>query len=153
MTPDIRKAYADHLEHQAQWQCALTLSYHESSVSIARIRQDLKSLRNKIDRILLGSRYYKRQPHERSQFWAVIEKRRLASGQSIETDPHVHCGWKMPEPHGIEDLRRTLAGGIWLTFARRGSYDAAEYKSGWSGYATKTLIDSMDIIESAEILR
>jgi hypothetical protein len=145
MTPEIRKAYADTLEAQAKWQCALTLVYNEWPVSMDRIKQDLRGLHRMVDRQLLGRRFHLRPMHERSQMWAVVEK--------SDTYAHVHAAWKLPPPHGISELKRMLDGGLWLTFAPNGGYDCQEYKSGWSGYATKSLQDTTDIIDSADFLR
>jgi hypothetical protein len=141
MTPEARKAHADFLERQGS-HAALTLTYNEDNVSRERIKRDLQGLHAHIDRHLLGRRFNKRPALERSQVWAVIEK--------IETRPHFHCGWKLPSPHEIAVLERLFLGGLWLTFAPIGEYHIKPYKSGWAGYATKALTDSMDIIESGE---
>ena len=144
MTPDIRKAYADTLETQAQWQSALTLVYNEWPVSMDRIKQDLRGLHRMVDQQLLGRRFHLRTIHERSQMWAVVEK--------SDTYAHVHAAWKLPPPHDISKLEAMLAGGLWLTFAPRGEYDIQEYKFGWAGYATKSLQDTADIIDSADFI-
>jgi hypothetical protein len=144
MPPAIREAHAAMLERLAS-DVALTLVYNDTPISRERIRRDLKSLRNKVDRILLGGRYYKRQPHERSQFWAVVEL--------LDEYPHVHIGWRLPPSYGIDDLAKILAGGLWLTFAHRGEYNIQEYRYGWAAYATKALTNSHSIVESADFLR
>ena len=120
MTPEIRKAYADNLEDQAQWQCALTLVYNEWPVSMDRIKHDLRGIHRIVDHTLLGRRFHLRPPQARSWMWAVVEK--------TDTYAHVHAGWKLPDPHGINELRRMLDGGLWLTFAPNGGYDLQEYK-------------------------
>jgi hypothetical protein len=145
MTPEIRKAYADTLEAQAQWQCALTLVYNEWPVSMDRIKRDLRVFHRIVDQKLLGRRFHLRQAHERSQMWAVVEK--------SDTYAHIHAGWKLPSPHDASELEAMLAGGLWLTFAPNGEYNIQEYKFGWAGYATKSLQDTADIIDSAEFLR
>jgi hypothetical protein len=155
ITQAERQAYIALLEVQAsKWNplVALTLSYNVP-VSVARIRRDLSSLHTHIDRELLGRRFYKRQPHERSEFWAVIESMSFQGGVIGPTHRHVHCGWKMPPSFGIDDLRKILDGGLWLRFVPHGSYDAQEYRLGWASYSTKFLTDPENIIDSADFLR
>jgi hypothetical protein len=145
ITTDIRTAYANTLENQAQWQAALTLVYNEWPVSADRIKQDLRILHRMVDQQLLGRRFHLRPIHERSQMWAVIEK--------SDTYAHVHAAWKLPAPYDISRLEAMLAGGLWLTFAHKGEYNIQQYRFGWAGYATKSLQDTIDIIDSADFLR
>jgi hypothetical protein len=155
-----REAYAAMLEQQAsEWRplAALTLSYNVP-VSAARIQQNLSSLHTHIDRELLGSRFYKRQPHERSRFWAVVESMTSMDHKIGPTHRHVHAAWKVPPPFDIKDLDRLL-NRFWLRFAFHGSYDVQEFRFhteheiGWGYYSTKFLTETDNIIESADFLR
>jgi hypothetical protein len=155
-----RDAYAAMLERQAsEWRplAALTLSYNQP-VSAARIRRDLSSLHTHMDRELLGRLFYRRQPHERSRFWAVIESMTSVGGKIGSTHRHVHAAWKVPPPFDIKDLDRLL-NRFWLKFAFHGSYDVQEFRFhteheiGWGYYSTKFLTETDNIIESADFLR
>jgi hypothetical protein len=172
ITDAQREAYGALLEQQAmEWQpplFALSLSYHVP-VSAVRIRRDLSSLHAHIDRQLLGRRFHRRQPHERSQFWAVIESMTSSvNGVIGPTHQHVHAGWKIPTPYGIDDLRKVMDkfmdgsykhGGLWLRFADHGTYNVQEFRFqseseiGWGFYSTKFLTDPDNILYSADFLR
>jgi len=144
MPKALRDAHGERLERLLQPQVALTLVYNDI-VSLDRCRRDLKKLRNVIDRKLLGSKYYKRQPHERSQFWGVVE--------ALDVFTHIHIGWQMPEPHGIDHFRKILES-VWVDFSGKGWYDARDYYgSKWASYACEELPDASFIIESADFLR
>jgi hypothetical protein len=175
MSDATREAYGALLEKQAaQWMplvpsslIALSLSYNVP-VSAARIRQDLSRLHTHMDRDLLGRRFYKQLPHRRSRFWAVIESMASSGGVLYPVHRHVHAGWKMPPLFTIDDFRTVMdkdehgeyqRGGLWLRFARHGTYDAQEFRFhsesdiGWGFYSTKHPTEPDNIIDSADFLR
>ena len=135
----IRTAHAEFLASQP-CDAALTLVWNEWPITFDRIKRNLRGLHSFIDRRLLGQRFHKKP--NRSQMWAVVEL--------LDQYPHVHAGWKLPEPFGFDDLQHIMATDVWLTFAPRGSHDIQPHRKGWAGYATKALQDSSQIIVSDE---
>jgi len=168
MTEDERESYGALLERQAmEWQpplIALSLSYH-LPVSVGRIRADLSRLHTHIDRDILGSHFYKRRAHQRSQFWAVIESMTSVRHVLGPAHRHVHAAWKMPPPFGIDDFCRVMdkqdrqGKTLWLRFAPHGTYDTqvfrfrSESEIGWGFYSTKYLTEPDNILYSADFLR
>lgn len=141
---ELRDAHAEVLEGLGFDHFALTLTYNDSGIALDRIRSDLRHLRNHVDRLLIGPNFHRRPWDRRSQFWAVV--------QLLNDYPHIHLGWRMPDPDRIDFLEDVICS-IWLTFARKGEYDLRDYERGWAGYATRDLTDPSHIILSAEFLR
>ena len=145
MTWELRQSYAVLLERQAS-DAAVTFVWNDSSTaSVEKIKKDLRCIHARVDRQLLGRRFHFRQPNQLSQVWAVIEK--------LDSYPHVHCGWKMPEQYGLKDLEKLFSEGLLSNFSQPIGYDIRKYEAGWGGYATKSLTDSRYILDGAEFLR
>jgi hypothetical protein len=99
-----------------------------------------------IDRKLYG-RHVNTSPI-RSSYWAVAE--------SIDINPHVHCGWNFARLADIRTFISILNGGIWeQRFAPGGTHDIQildtmkrHHGNGWAGYACKLLQTSDHVILS-----
>jgi hypothetical protein len=139
LSQDFRNAIAATLENPPP-DIALSLSYHDLPISLAKITRDLHRLHAMIDRRIIGRDYVAAPASKRSKYWAVIEL--------LTTSPHVHCGWYFPScdlhraspMHAMESL---LMNGAWKKFARNGSWNMQPFQPNWSGYATKVL-ETMD---------
>lgn len=140
---DLRQAHAEFFA-EIKPTVALTLTYNTAPISRDRIARDLRNLHAEIECRLYGRRFYKRPPAMRTRFWAVTEM--------LDLNPHVHMGWALP-PAGVETLIYALKDErIWLNFAPRGKYDLQPYGPGWTGYATKCLTNSNQIVMSSDFL-
>ena len=126
---------------------AVTLRYNGGPVSIEKISRDIRDLQAKVDRKFLG-REFNRSPN-RSSYWAVPE--------TLNGNPHVHCGWAFPSrKHGLV-LAQMLSNGIWQKrYSPGGTHDIQIYdrdgyvlSNGWAGYALKACHRCDDVILSA----
>jgi hypothetical protein len=130
----LRSAIIDHLESMG-CTVALTLSYHDHPISPAKVQRDLRDLFNRFDRSRLGPRYHKSP--KRTEWWAIMEK--------MDVSPHIHIGVRVGPWPDAWRLRKMLRDGLWLRYARRGTYNLQAYQTGWARYSAKAL-DSTDLL-------
>ncbi len=154
---DQRDAWRDVLNGEPT-QFALTLTYNIPDISPDRIRHDIRGFHARLDRHLLGPRFYKKASLKRTRLWGVIEmtthypvgdekRKRRVMGLYY---PHIHLGIQLPD--GFDESHLLDAKKIWLHFAPHGDYDLRAYYEGWAGYATKALPDTSFVLMSREFL-
>lgn len=128
---------------------SVTLRYNAPTITLDRIRRDLRDLHAKVDRAVLGKRF--NTSDQRSSYWAVVEK--------LDTNPHVHAGWRFPTLDHARHLVFMLDGAeLWRNrYAPGGTHDVQLYRpndyrfgtGGWAGYACKALWSTDHVILSA----
>jgi hypothetical protein len=121
---------------------AVTLRYASAPITVDKIRHDLRDIHARVDRKLFGRDFH--LSATRSSYWGVIE--------ALDTNPHVHVGWHFPDDAGAQTLDDLLRDGLWQRrYAPGGTHDVQTHRSGWAGYACKTLRSSDHVILSSTL--